>query len=165
MKIKSLYAGVFAMAMLASCSDDVLVDAPQNGNSTLENDQTFYISMNIKGDTDSQSRAAGDDGTPVPGTDFENGTAASENLINNAIFVVEHEVGIVDCILIFDLIEISAGIGVSIVLCRTSGDLTADRHIHKVFLIGIGGSVSDCRLVKAVCATSREEETQGHRSN
>ena len=93
MKIKSLYAGVFAMAMLASCSDDVLVDAPQNGNSTLENDQTFYISMNIKGDTDSQSRAAGDDGTPVPGTDFENGTAASENLINNAYFVFYDEDG------------------------------------------------------------------------
>ncbi|MBD5254471.1 MAG: fimbria major subunit [Barnesiella sp.] len=93
MKIKSLYAGSFAVIMLASCSDDVLVDGPQNGNNIVENDQTFYVSMNIKGDSDSQSRAAGDNGTPSPGDDFEDGTPNSENQINNAYFVFYDEDG------------------------------------------------------------------------
>lgn len=85
MKIKSLIAGIFAVTMLASCSDDVVLDATQNSNSIMEKDQTFYVSMSIVGDP--QSRAAGDNGTPNPGTDFEDGTPASENLINNAYFV------------------------------------------------------------------------------
>ncbi|MDE6383487.1 MAG: fimbria major subunit [Paramuribaculum sp.] len=58
----------------------------------MDSDHTFYVSMNIKGDG-AQSRAAGDDGTPLPGDDFENGTPNSENLINNAYFVFYDEDG------------------------------------------------------------------------
>lgn len=90
MKIKFLFTGMLAMVMLASCHDDLVLD-DSNGNSVVEADQTFFVSMNIVGD--SETRAAGENGTPAPDTDFENGTGASENLINNAYFVFYDEDG------------------------------------------------------------------------
>ncbi len=90
MKISSVYAGLLSIALLASCSDDVNMDNIQN--TTLDNDQTFYVSMNIMGDGAS-SRSAIDNGTPDLNTDFEDGTPASENLINNAYFVFYDEDG------------------------------------------------------------------------
>ncbi|MDE5800129.1 MAG: hypothetical protein K2H74_03780, partial [Paramuribaculum sp.] len=71
----------------------MVLDTTQNSNTVLDNDQTFYVSMNIKGDSQSGSRAAGDNGTPIPGDDFENGTPNGENLINNAYFVFYDEDG------------------------------------------------------------------------
>lgn len=85
--------GFAAIAIMTACSDDVLEEGENNGNGISDRDQTFYISMSIMGD-DVQSRAAGDNGTPVPGDDFEDGTHGgaddpipAENLINNAYFV------------------------------------------------------------------------------
>ena len=95
MKINKLLMGLCAagaMFGLASCSDDLVPDAPEpNGNSIMGDDTTFFVSMRIMGDT--ESRAAGDNGTPLPGTDFNDGTLTSENLINNAYFVFYDEEG------------------------------------------------------------------------
>lgn len=91
--------GFAAIAAMTACSDDVLEEGENNGNGISDRDQTFYISMSIMGD-DVQSRAAGEDGTPVPGDDFEDGTHGgaddpipSENQINNAYFVFYDEDG------------------------------------------------------------------------
>ena len=90
MKIKFLFAGLLALTMFASCSDDsVLKDS--NDNSVMETDKTFYVSMKILGDT--QTRAANSDGMPDAGTDFEDGTPNSENMINNAYFVFYDDAG------------------------------------------------------------------------
>ena len=75
--------GVAAVAMMTACSDDVLEESVKGGVS--QQNQTLYVSMNIIGDSPSAgSRAAVDNGTP---SDFEDGTEAGENLINNAYFV------------------------------------------------------------------------------
>lgn len=92
MKITTLFAGMLSLALFASCSDDVDLNTSQDSNSVLEADQNFYVSMKIVGDG-AQSRAAGDNGTPLPGTDFEDGTPNSENQINNAYFVFYDEEG------------------------------------------------------------------------
>ncbi len=70
--------------LFTGCSADDLQGPAGDGVS--ESDQAYYVSMSISGDG-AQSRAVGDNGTPVEGTDFEDGTPNSENLINNAYFV------------------------------------------------------------------------------
>lgn len=82
-----------AVATMTACSDDEIIENG-GGSEVSESDQTFYVSMSIVGDSPTGSRAAGDNGTPLPGTDFEDGTHGgendpipAENLINNAYFV------------------------------------------------------------------------------
>ncbi len=90
MRDKFIFTGLLAIATLVSCSDNLVPESPDN--QIMEADKTYYVSMSILGDGES-SRAAGDNGTPEPGTDFEDGTSASENLINNAYFVFYDEDG------------------------------------------------------------------------
>ena len=89
---KKILFGASALILLAGCKDDLVIDSPQGSDPVLGMDQTFYVSMSIKGDN-TETRAAGDNGTPSPGTDFENGTPNSENLVNNAYFVFYDEDG------------------------------------------------------------------------
>ncbi len=90
--MKKIYLfGAMAMGLLfTGCSSDDLVVPDEN--QVMEKDQTFFISMSIMGDNPS-SRAAADNGSPVEGTDFEDGTLNGENEINNAYFVFYDNAG------------------------------------------------------------------------
>lgn len=88
---KNYLFGAMAMGLLfTGCSSDDL-QGPA-GNSISDADQTLYVSMSLIGDTP-QSRSASDNGSPSEGVDFGDGTAAQENLVNNAYFVFYDEDG------------------------------------------------------------------------
>ena len=90
-KFCKYFLGLAAVALMSACSDDVLEEGA-NGNLSAEN-QTLYVCMSIIGDSPTGSRAAADNGTPVDGEDFGDGTDAGENEINNAYFVFYDEDG------------------------------------------------------------------------
>ncbi|MDE5786417.1 MAG: hypothetical protein K2H98_07795, partial [Duncaniella sp.] len=97
MKKTYLFGAMLLGLFVTGCSSDDLM-MPE-GNQVSDKDQTFYVSVGIKGDTPN-SRAASDNGSPAAGTtDFEDGThegeegVPAENLINNAYFVFYDEDG------------------------------------------------------------------------
>lgn len=81
---KSYIYGTMAVGLIftACKSDDLTID--NGGSNIAEVDKTFYVNMNIRGDVG--TRAAADDGNPVVGTDFINGSAG-ESDVRNAYFV------------------------------------------------------------------------------
>ncbi len=92
MKKTYLFGAMLLGLFATGCSSDDLM-APDE-NQVMEKDQTFFVSMNIRGDSADGSRAAADNGEPNQGTDFEDGSHSgeddpipAENLINNAYFV------------------------------------------------------------------------------
>ena len=102
---KTLLSGVMALGLIfTGCkSDEPLVDS---GSGTLKSDQTFYVSMTIKGDVPSMSRASSDNGAPNDDNiDFNPGSDV-ENQVNNAYFVFYDEDGnVVGDIVSIDLPE------------------------------------------------------------
>ncbi len=70
--------------LFTGCSDDDLQGPSDNGVS--ESDQSYYVSMSIRGDG-AVSRAGSTNGSPDAGSDFQDGSTAAENQINNAYFV------------------------------------------------------------------------------
>ena len=81
MKKSYLFGAMASGLLLTACSSDAPLGPDDNG--VAENDQTLYVRMTIHGSD--MTRAAGADGTPVEGTDFEDGTA-DESKVNNAYF-------------------------------------------------------------------------------
>lgn len=70
--------------LLTACKSDDLIIDESTGNGVANTDRTLYVSMAIKGDSPS-TRAAANDGNPVEGTDFADGT--NESGVQNAYFV------------------------------------------------------------------------------
>lgn len=95
---KSYVYGAMALGLLfTGCSSDKL-DEPTN-NGPLEADQTFYISMNIRGDVP-ETRSSSSNGNPQESyvdngenkSDFNDGTG-QENKVSTAYFVFYDEDG------------------------------------------------------------------------
>ncbi len=88
---KSFLYGVMALGLIfTACSSDKL-DEPTN-NSPLDADQTFYVSLSIKGDA-TGSRTSSDNGAPgLNDNDLAEGSLL-ENQVNNAYFVFYDENG------------------------------------------------------------------------
>lgn len=102
MKKSYLFGAMASGLLLTACSSDAPLGPDDNG--VAENDQTLYVRMTIHGSD--MTRAAGDDGTPVEGTDFEAGTT-DESKVNNAYFVFYDANGNV----VGDIVNVSLGTG------------------------------------------------------
>ena len=100
MKKSYLFGAMASGLLLTACSSDAPLGPDDNG--VAENDQTLYVRMTIHGSD--MTRAAGADGTPVEGTDFEDGTA-DESKVNNAYFVFYDANGNV----VGDIVNVSLG--------------------------------------------------------
>lgn len=101
MKKSYLFGAMASGLLLTACSSDAPLGPDDNG--VAENDQTLYVRMTIHGSD--MTRAAGDDGTPVEGTnDFEAGTG-DESKVNNAYFVFYDANGNV----VGDIVNVSLG--------------------------------------------------------
>lgn len=82
---KCFLFGPMAIALLlASCSQEDVV-SPDEGGGVATVDQTLYVKFAIHGGNSTSTRAAGNDGAPVEGTDFADGTGESD--VENAYFV------------------------------------------------------------------------------
>lgn len=100
MKKSYLFGAMASGLLLTACSSDAPLGPDDNG--VAENDQTLYVRMTIHGSD--MTRAAGDDGNPVEGTNFEAGTA-DESKVNNAYFVFYDANGNV----VGDIVNVSLG--------------------------------------------------------
>lgn len=85
MKKSFLYGAMTTGLLFTACNSDAPL-APEEGGSVAEIDKTMFVKLAIHGSEGMGTRAAADDGNPVEGTDFENGTE-NESKVSNAYFV------------------------------------------------------------------------------
>lgn len=85
MKKSFLYGAMTTGLLFTACNSDAPL-APEEGGSVAEIDKTMFVKLAIHGSEDMGTRAAADDGNPVEGTDFEDGTG-NESKVSNAYFV------------------------------------------------------------------------------
>lgn len=85
MKKSFLYGAMTTGLLFTACNSDAPL-APEEGGSVAEIDKTMFVKLAIHGSEGMGTRAAADDGNPVEGTDFEDGTG-NESKVSNAYFV------------------------------------------------------------------------------
>ena len=85
MKKSFLYGAMTTGLLFTACNSDAPL-APAEGGSVAEIDKTMFVKLAIHGSEGMGTRAAADDGNPVEGTDFEDGTG-NESKVSNAYFV------------------------------------------------------------------------------
>lgn len=85
MKKSFLYGAMATGLLFTACNSDAPL-APEEGGSVAEIDKTMFVKLAIHGSEGMGTRAAADDGNPVEGTDFEDGTG-NESKVSNAYFV------------------------------------------------------------------------------
>lgn len=85
MRKEFLYGTLALGLVFTACKSDDLTIGENNGNGVAETAQTLYVKMAIKGGNQAGTRAAGNDGNPVEGTDFDPGLGESE--VQKAYFV------------------------------------------------------------------------------
>lgn len=71
--MKKLIFGAMSFGLLlTACSSETLLDQTEEARRDV--DRTYYVKVNIHGDSDAFTRAAATDGNPISDIDFENGT-------------------------------------------------------------------------------------------